>query len=263
MPTITRNAPGTFCWPELGTTDQAAAKTFWGALLGWTCTDRDTGPNGVYTIFQLGGRDAAALYTLGPDMVKAGIPPQWGSYVAVLSADEAAAKAKQLGGTVIMQPFDASENGRMAVIQDPIGATFSVWQANKHGGIAVAGEPGSLAWTQLNAKQPAPAKQFYTQLFGWKMQDDPMPGGGGDYTTLLLNAQPIGGIMPMPRDVPKEAPSHWLNYFASADVDASVKKATGLGGKAIVQPMDIPGVGRFAVIQDPQAAVFAVVRFTK
>ncbi|TMQ74024.1 MAG: VOC family protein [Candidatus Eisenbacteria bacterium] len=260
MPTITRNAPGSFCWPELGTTDQTAAKTFYGALFGWTFTDHDTGPNGIYTIFQLGGRDAAALYTLRPDMMQAGVPPHWGSYVAVLSADEAAAKAKQLGGTVIMQPFDASENGRMAVIQDPIGATFSVWQANKHDGIGVAGEPGSLAWSQLNARQPAPAKQFYTQLFGWKAQDDPMPMGG-TYTTLLNTGTPIGGIMPMPVDVPAQAPSHWLNYFASADVDASVKKATGLGGKALVPGRDIPGVGRFAVIQDPQGAVFAVVRF--
>jgi hypothetical protein len=194
-------------------------------------------------------------------MLKMGVPPNWGSYVAVESADAAAAKAKQIGGTVLMEPFDVSENGRMAVIQDPIGAVVSVWQGNKHCGVGVVGEPGALAWTQLNATKPAPAKQFYTQLFGWKAQDDPMPGGGGDYTTLLLNGQPIGGIMPMPPGVPASAPSHWLTYFASADVDATAAKVTGGGGKTMVPPTDIPGMGRFAVFQDPQGAFFAAVHF--
>ena len=261
MPTITRHAPGSFCWPELGTTDQNAAKPFYRSVFGWTFNDTPMGPGEVYTIFQLGGRDCAALYTLRPDMLKQGVPPNWGSYVAVDSADETAAKVKQLGGKVLTEAFDVSENGRMAIIQDPIGAVFCVWQAKKHGGVGVLAEPGALAWTQLNARQPAPAKQFYTQLFGWKAQDDPMPGGGGDYTTFMLNGQPIGGIMPMPPNVPKEAPSHWLVYFASADVDATAAKVIGAGGKVAVPPTDIPGMGRFAVFQDAQGAFFAVVHF--
>lgn len=261
MPTITQHAPGSFCWPELGTTDQHAAKKFYGALFGWTFRDNPMGPEEIYTIFELDGRDCAALYTLRHDMLKQGVPPHWESYVAVASADDAAARAKQIGGTVMMEPFDVMDAGRMAVIQDPIGAVFCVWQAKKSTGVGVLAEPGSLAWTQLNAKQPAPAKQFYTQLFGWKAQDDPMPGGGGDYTTFLLNGQPIGGIMPMPPNVPASAPSHWLTYFASADIDATTAKVTGLGGKTMVPPTDIPGMGRFAVFQDPQGAFFAAVHF--
>lgn len=261
MPTITQHAPGSFCWPELATSDQGAAKKFYSTLFGWTFRDQPIGPEEVYTIFELGGRDCAALFTLQPEMKKQGVPPYWGSYVAVANADEAAAKAKQVGGTIIMEPFDVMENGRMAVIQDPIGATFSVWQANKHGGVGVLAEPGALAWTQLNATKPEPAKKFYTQLFGWRAQDDPMPDGGGDYTTLMLNGQPIGGIMPMPPDVPASAPSHWLTYFASADVDATAAKVTAGGGTTAVPPTDIPGMGRFAVFQDPQGAYFAVVHF--
>lgn len=261
MPTVTQHAPGSFCWPELGTTDQDAAKRFYSTLFGWTFRDQPIGPEEVYTIFQLGGRDCAALYTLRPDMLKQGVPPHWGSYVTVANADEAAAKVKRIGGTVVMEPFEVSENGRMAVFQDPIGATFSVWQANQHGGVGVLAEPGALAWTQLNARQPAAAKQFYSQLFGWKTQDDAMPDGSGDYTTLLLNGQPIGGIMPMPKDIPASAPSHWLTYFASADVDATAAKVVKGGGRTMVAPVDIPGTGRFAVFQDPQGAFFAVVRF--
>jgi predicted enzyme related to lactoylglutathione lyase len=261
MQTVTQHAPGTFCWPELASTDQNAAKEFYGKLFGWTCRENPIGESEVYTIFQLGGRDCAALYTMKPEMQKQGVPPHWGAYVAVASADEAAAKAKQLGATVFLEPFDVMEHGRMAGLQDPIGAMFFVWEAKKHVGIGVMGEPGALAWTQLNAREPVPAKKFYTQLFGWTAQDDPMPQGGGDYTTLSRGGQPMGGIMPMPSEVPAQAPSHWLSYFATKDVDATVAKTMNLGGKTMVPGTDIPGMGRFAVLADPQGAVFAVVNF--
>jgi uncharacterized protein len=262
MQTITQHAPGTFCWPELATTNQDAAKAFYAPLFGWTFRDTPIGDAGVYTIFQLAGRDSAALYTMQPDMMKQGVPPHWGAYVAVASADAAAAKAKQLGATVVVEPFDVMEHGRMAVLQDPIGATFCVWEAKKHPGVGVMGEPGSLNWTQLNARQTGPAKAFYTQLFGWTSQDDPMPQGGGDYTTLLLNGTPMGGIMPMPKEVPAQAPSHWLTYFGTRDVDGTVAMAASLGGKTMVPATDIPGMGRFAVLADPQGAVFALIHFT-
>jgi predicted enzyme related to lactoylglutathione lyase len=261
MPTITQHAPGSFCWPELASSDQNAAKTFYATLFGWTFRDTPISDHEVYTIFQLDGRDCAALYTMQAEMKKQGVPPHWGTYIAVTSADAAVAKVKQIGGTVIMEPFDVMENGRMAVIQDPAGAVFSVWQANKHGGIGVSGEPGSLAWTQLNATKVAPAKAFYAQLFDWKMQDDPMSNGLGDYTTLILNGQPIGGMMPMPPDQPASVPSHWLAYFAVADVDATAAKVTAGGGQIAVPPTDIPGIGRFAVCRDPQGAHFSVIRF--
>ena len=220
------------------------------------------GPGEIYTIFELDGRDCAALYTLRPDMLKMGIPPHWAAYVSVANADEAAEKAKQLGGVVMMEPLDVMEHGRMAVLQDPIGAVLSVWQAKQHAGVGVLGEPGSLAWTQLNATKPGSAKAFYTRLFGWDSQDTPMQGGGGDYPMFMQGGRPIGGIMPMPADVPKGAPSHWLSYFAPSDVDATSTKTASLGGRALVPPTDIPGMGRFAVLQDPWGAVFAIVRFT-
>lgn len=260
MPTITQHAPGSFCWPELATSDQDGAKKFYSSLFGWTFRDTPIGPNEVYTIFQLGGRDCAALYTLQADMKAMGVPPHWETYVAVANADEAAERVKQLGGTVIKEAFDVMDAGRMAVVQDPIGGVFCVWQAKQHAGVGVTGEPGSLAWSQLDATDPAKAKPFYSQLFGWKTQDDPMPDGGGDYTTLILNGQPVGGIMPMPPEA-AGAPTHWLTYFASSDVDATAAKAATLGAAILVPPTDIPGTGRFAVLKDPSGAAFSLIHF--
>src|SRR6184192_4095337 len=135
MSTTTQHAPGTFCWPELSTTDQNGAKKFYSTLFGWTFNDTPIGPNEVYTTLQLGGRAAAALYNMRPEMRAQGIPPHWMSYVAVEDADQTAARARQLGGTIIVQPFDVMELGRMAVIQDPTGAPFALWQAKKHQGV--------------------------------------------------------------------------------------------------------------------------------
>ena len=263
MPTVTTHAPGTFNWPELATSDPAAAKKFYTSLFGWEYKDQDMGPQGVYTIFTLNGADVSACYTMDAGQASTGMPPYWGTYITVENADAAAAKAKTIGGTVMMEPFDVMEHGRMSVITDPQGATFCVWQAKKNIGILVHGEPNSLGWTQLNAKDTGVAKKFYSELIGWKVQDDAMPAemGGGHYTTWLKADGPAGGMMAMPPGI--GAPSHWLPYFAVTNVDATTTKAASLGGKTYVPPADIPGTGRFAVLADPQGATFALITFTK
>jgi predicted enzyme related to lactoylglutathione lyase len=260
MPTMTQHAPGTFCWPECMTTDPAGAKAFYGALFGWTWRDNPMPSGEPYTTLELDGRAVGALQKLFPEMLAGGVPPHWEVYVAVESADQAAAKTKELGGTVIMEPFDVMEHGRMAVLKDPIGGVFCAWQARQHAGVGVLGEPGALAWTQLNATAPALAIPFYTGLFGWAHRNDRMPQGG-EYTTFMRGQTPVGGMMPMPPGAGAHAPTHWLNYFATADVDATAAKAASLGGKTYVPPTDIPGMGRFAVLADPQGAAFAIVRF--
>jgi predicted enzyme related to lactoylglutathione lyase len=263
MPTVTTHAPGTFAWPELVTSDGAAAKKFYMALFGWDAEDQVMGPDMTYTIFKLRGTDVAAGFKMTPDMAKMGIPPNWGAYVTVENADAAVERAKALGGQLLQGPHDVMEHGRMAVLMDTQGATFSVWQAKNHIGVGILGEPGSLGWTQLNAKDPAAAKKFYPALLGWQVHDDPMPEsmGGGAYTTWLKADGAAGGMMPMPKDAP--APSHWLSYFAVASVDESAAKAASLGALTYVPPTDIPGTGRFAVLADPQGAAFAIVTFDK
>lgn len=259
MPVVAQHAPGTFCWPELNTSDTAGAKAFYTALFGWEFDDLPLGGDSVYTMWRKGAHQVGALSALDPRVHPPGTPPHWFSYVATADADAAAAKTEALGGKVLMPPFDVMDSGRMAVLMDPAGAAFGLWQAKQHTGSALLGEPGSLAWTQLNAADPAAAAPFYAGLFGWAHRRDPMPWGGF-YVTFMAGEERRGGGMPLPPGV--NAPAHWLPYFAVEDVDAAAAKAGTLGGKPHVPPTDIPGTGRFAVLADPQGAAFAIVKFS-
>jgi predicted enzyme related to lactoylglutathione lyase len=245
-------APGRFCWVELGTTDQAAAKEFYGKLFGWAADDRPAGPDGVYTMFQHGGRDAGAAYTLGAQ--QKGVPPNWAVYVAVTSADAAAKRAEALGGRILAPAFDVFDVGRMAVLQDPTGAAFSVWEARKHTGMGVIDEPGAFCWGELTTRDTKKAEAFYTALFGWGAKTDP-----GGYTEWTLDGESIGGMIAI-RPEWGDMPSCWGVYFQVTDCDAAVAKVTSLGGRKYMGPMDVAGVGRFAVVADPQGAAFSVIR---
>lgn len=260
MATITQHAPGTFSWPELATLDQDGAKAFYTKLFGWEFNDSPMGPGEFYTMLKLGGRDLGALYSMRKEERANHVPSHWNSYVAVASADQSAAKAKSLGGTVIMEPFDVMDAGRMAVIQDPTGAIFCVWEAKKHTGAGVLGENGSLCWTELMTGDAAKAKAFYTGLFGWAAEEKSM-GPGFTYTTFSNGGVPAGGMMQLTPEM-AHIPPNWGVYFAVADTDATVARATSLGGKTITPATEVPGVGRFAILQDPQGAVFAVIKLS-
>ena len=255
MMITTQHAPGTFCWPELTTTDPQGAKKFYTSLFGWSFVDNDMGQGGTYTMLQLKGTEVGALYPLEKEQLSRGVPPHWNSYVAVESADQAAAKAKQLGATVLMEPFDVMDVGRMAILQDPTGATFCVWQAKKHIGAGVLNEPGALCWTELMTSDTAKAEKFYTGLFPWKAEA--MKSPKMTYTLFQRGTTSAGGMMQITPEMGK-MPSHWLVYFEVADCDGTVAKAKGMGAKITVPATDIPNMGRFAVLQDPQGAPFAI-----
>jgi predicted enzyme related to lactoylglutathione lyase len=259
MAHFTAHLPGTFSWPELATTDQKAAVAFYRALFGWDVNDQPIGPNDMYSMFQLKGSDVAAAYTMRPEERQQGAPPHWNAYVTVANVEAATKKAQSLGATVIAPPFDVMDAGRMAVLQDPTGATFEVWQAGKSNGAKVLGEPGALCWTELTTTDPGAAEQFYTALFGWKAKRS-APGSPMPYTELTVAGAnyPSIGMMAKPPQMPAEVPSFWMPYFQVADVDASVAKATSLGAQVHFGPMTIPDGGRFAAIADPQGAAFAV-----
>lgn len=260
MTTMTKHAPGTFSWVELGTTNQDGAKKFYASLFGWTFKDFPMGPDaGVYTIFQNNGQDCAALYTLMPDMQKQGIPPNWGAYISVTSADDTAKKASSLGGKVMMEPFDVMGTlGRMAVIQDPTGAVFSVWQAKDHAGAGVLDEPGALCWAELLTNDTAKAEQFYTQLIGWKSEKAPMDNV--DYTLFKrADGANAGGLFKLTAEM-KGVPPNWTIYFQTSDIQATVDKVKGQGGQVMMPPTPIPHVGQFAMVQDPQGAVFGLLQ---
>ena len=257
MQETTEYAPGTFCWVELGTTDGEAAKKFYTELLGWSFTDVPMGPAGVYTMLNQDGKDVGALYTMPEEMTAHGVPPHWLSYASVKNADESAAKAKELGGTLMKEPFDVFDVGRMAVVQDPTGAMFAIWQAGTHKGAGLVNLPVSLCWNELTTRDTAKAGDFYTGLFGW--QKDAQQMDGMTYTMFVNNGRPAGGMYEPPPEM-GDVPPNWLAYFAVNDADATSARAADLGGKVCLPPTDIPNIGRFSVIQDPQGAAFAVIK---
>lgn len=258
MAVVTRHAPGTFCWAELATSDQPGATAFYTRLFGWANRDSPMPDGTTYTMLEMDGLPVGALYKIDPKNSPPGMPPSWTAYLAVESADATAAKVKTNGGMVMAEPFDVMDFGRMAVCADSVGAVFAIWKAGTHPGLGRTQEPGALSWVQLNASDPGAAAMFYQSVFGWTHRRDAMPQGG-DYVTWMLGDQPMGGGMPIPAGV--NAPAQWLLYFGASDVDATTTKAQQLGAKTLVPPTDIPGSGRFAVLADPQGAVFAVVKF--
>jgi len=253
----TKHAPGTFCWAELATTDAAGAKGFYTSLMGWSGHDDPLPSGGVYTMLQQGEGNIGALFQQMPDMVAAGIPSHWMPYVTVEDAAATAAKAKQLGGTVIKDAFDVFDIGSMAVLKDPTGAAFSVWQPKKHTGTDFTdGRPGTVCWNELATKDKDKAGTFYSELFGWKLapMEGPIP-----YTMCLAGETRAAGMLEMTEEW-GDLPSHWMIYFAVADCDAGAEQVKELGGEVKVPPTDIPSVGRFSVIQDPQGAVFSIIK---
>lgn len=258
MPTDDTHKAGTFCWIELMTTNGEAAKKFYSGLLGWTFDDMPLPDGMVYSMAKVNGKDAAGVFQMGPEMK--GMPPNWGSYLAVEDADAMTKKAVANGATAMKEPFDVMDIGRMAVLQDPSGAVISLWQAKKHRGVFAKRELGALCWSELYSTNVDAAGKFYVSTFGWKTDSMDM-GPMGTYTLfqdpLKGKEENIGGMMNMPPNM-KGVPSHWLSYFEVADVDSSAKKAGELGGKVVMPPMDIPNIGRFSIVQDPQGATFAL-----
>jgi predicted enzyme related to lactoylglutathione lyase len=147
--------PGTFSWAELSTSEPDGAKRFYAALFGWDYDDRPIPDGSVYTMARRDGKEAAALYA-----AREGMPTAWATYVTVESADATAARARELGATVLAEPFDVLKAGRMAVIQDPTGAIVSVWEPRESIGATVVNGPGTLTLTQLNTPDPEAAAAF-------------------------------------------------------------------------------------------------------
>ena len=255
--------PGEFRWVELATTDLGGARKFYGELFGWKMVENDMPDGEKYVTPQIGGEDVGGMCTLMEEQTRMGVPPHWGVYVGVEDADAAASKAEGLGGRIIKPPFDVMDVGRMAVLQDPTGAVFSVWQVtgDDHGGMGRhENVPGTLAWVELEARNEDVSGKFFMDLFGWTADVSEVPGGEGSYTTFMLGETRVGGMMKMSGDMP-DMPPHFLAHFQADDVDATSKRVAELGGKVMVPPMDVPGVCRFSVVCDPQGAAFTLLEW--
>ena len=267
---------GVPCWITAAQPDPRAAVEFYGALFGWEFEDRTpAGSQMPYFTATLGGLDVAAVGGQGPGEEG---PATWTTYVWVESADAAAATAERAGGSVLAPPFEIADAGRMAVLADPDGAVFCVWQADTGKGAQLVNAPGTWNFSGLSTRNPERARAFYAAMFGWNGGEDPgfatwrLPGYGDhlaqDDPELRERMAAVGAPEGFEDVVAyyepiadgDETPAHWSVTFAVDDADAIASRAAELGAEILVEPMDAPWV-RTAVLRDPQGAVLTVSKF--
>jgi uncharacterized protein len=236
---------GVPCWVD--TWQEEIPATFYSGLFGW---EADVGPD--YTMFRHRGLPVAGAGA------RAGASPAWTTYVWVDDADAVASRAVAAGGRLVAEPFDSLDGGRMALVADPAGAIFGVWQLGEHRGARVVNEPNAWSMSALSTPDVEGAKAFYESVFGWTTSDF-----GGATMWHLPGFSGGEPQQPVPRDVvaamlPGE-PAAWGVDFWVDDVDAAAERAAVLGGKVISPPSD-SGFGRGALLADPGGAVFSVSR---
>src|SRR5215210_3888022 len=226
----TSHAPGTFSWAELATSDAEAAKSFYTAVFGWEYDDSPIGDGQVYSMAQRDGKYVAALF--GSDQ-----PPHWNCYVTVDSVDDATRRAGEHGATVMMEPFDGMDVGRMSVIADPTGAALCLWEVRRNPGAALVNAPGAMTWNDLITPDLDAAARFYGELFGWTTEEIPDSGG---YRVIRNGDRSNGGIMPREVVGNADAPPAWLPYFGHEDVERLLDEVGGLGGRVLNGPVRVP-----------------------
>jgi uncharacterized protein len=299
MPERDGYIPGVPCWVDLSAPNPEAALEFYGGLFGWKFEDvQPAGRKAEYyvarhetastSIFDLSGAsrsgDVAAVRSLSS--TAPGIAT-WNTYFWVDSAEEAASRIREAGGSVLTEPFDFMDACRMGLFADPEGATFGVWEPKTHKGARLVNDPGALVFNGLNTRDLEGAKSFYGSVFGWRTGSI---GGGAEGWALpgygdwlerehhpSLRKQMaeagapqgfediVGAIVPIPDEQP-DTPAHWGVTFASADTDATAAKTRELGGEVVVPPFDAPWSTpgytiRITIVSDPQGATFSASRF--
>ena len=254
---------GVPCWIDTWRPDPQPAVSFYTELFGWEAEDTmPPGTNGQHYMCRLGGRDVAAIASR-PDKAPS-TPPAWGTYVWVESAEDAAAKAVDAGGNVVMEPFPSLDGGRIAVVADPAGAALGVWQPGAHKGAQLVNEPGAWAMSMLNTRDPEGAKKFYGAVFGWETDTFDMgegeitmwrvPGYVGGEPEQPVSREVVGVMAPAVGD---DVAPHWSVNFWIDDADGAAEKTARLGGSVVEPPHDLPGF-REAVLADPEGADFSV-----
>jgi predicted enzyme related to lactoylglutathione lyase len=272
-----RYIPGVPCWIDTTQPDPEAAVDFYRGLFGWEFENvMPPDAPGTYHVARIRGGDVAAVGSLPEGAPRVAT---WNTYIWVDDADETAAKVRAAGGTVLSEPFDVGDAGRMAVLADPAGAAFCAWQAKQHRGAAIVNEPGSLNFNELHTRDVAGARSFYGDVFGWEALGvgDSMMWALPAYGDFLASRTPglreniaemgapprfeevVASLIPIPDDQP-DTPAHWSVTFAVDDADAVAARAAELGGRVVAGPVDGPWV-RLTIIADPQGATFTASKF--
>lgn len=261
MPEREGYAHGVPGWVDLATTDLDGAKDFYSALFDWDSAEveMDGEPSG-YTIFTKGGKKVAGLGELPEG---AGMPPVWSTYISVDDLDAAVEAALEAGGSVFMPATEVGDTGRMAFLTDPTGAFIGLWQAGTHRGADIVNDHGTYTWSELLTDDTEKAAKFYSDVFGYRTETSDMENGS-TYTSFWASGNIEGnaaaGMMSRTSDM-GDFPNYWGVYFAVDDCETTAKAAAANGGAVIVPPFTATGVGRIAVLRDPQGGVFSVIQY--
>jgi predicted enzyme related to lactoylglutathione lyase len=270
-----RYIPGVPCWTDSPQPDPEAARDFYGALFGWELEDVMPPESPLrYYVGRIRGGDVGAV---GSQPQGEPQPAAWNTYVWVESADATAEKVRAAGGTVLMEPGDVMDAGRMAVFADPSGAAFNVWQPKNHRGATVVNEHGSVNFNNLHTRDLDAARAFYGAVFGWELLDSGTMWALPGYGDFLERRTPglrermaemgaperfedvVASAGLIPDDQP-DTPPHWGVTFGVDDADAIASRAAELGATVVVPPFDAPWV-RMTIIRDPQGATFTASQF--
>jgi predicted enzyme related to lactoylglutathione lyase len=242
-------------WVDLSTPDPAAAQAFYGGLFGWQFDDVRHEGELIYHNAHIDGYRVAGLGRQDAEMAAGGVPALWTTYINHEDAAAVAAKAQRAGGTVLVPPMQVMDQGHMAVIVDPSGAVFGVWQPLAHIGAQLVNMPNTLVWNELQTPAIGAARDFYGEVFGWEYEVD-----GNGYVLARVNGREQAGMMALDPSW-GDVPPNWLLYFLVSDAAAAAARAQELGGSVSVPVTEAPGVGRFAILSDPQGAVFSVIEY--
>ncbi|MFH0518643.1 VOC family protein [Streptomyces sp. M41] len=251
---------GSPCWVDVGLPDAEAGKHFYGELLDWTF--EDTGPEtGHYTLALSDGQPVAAIVpeTSGrPSAV-------WTVYLAVPDVGAAAERVRAAGGRVTVQPTALGELGKLAVVRDPCGVAFGLWEGGELPGFGKRDAPSSFTWSELHTRDSSVVDSFYKGVFGYDAQPTIGPTGSFDYEAWYARGSEDGasiGRLQMPADAPAGLPTQFLVYFSVESCDAAERTIRDrLGGRIHFVAHDGP-LGRTLKVADGQGAAFALISTT-
>ncbi len=247
--------PGKFVWFEHLSADIPKARKFYDALFGWHTESIPMGAQRYSMILNGDGTTSQGIG--GYRNVAPAERPGWMSYISVDDVDASYAAALAAGASAVAAPSDFGPFGRGATLTDPTGAVFSLWKSSDGDQADPARTPiGGWCWNELWTTDDARARAVYEQVFGYTHDTMDM-GDGGTYYMVKTGEVARGGLMHSVRD---DAPSMWLPYVAVADCDASALRAKALGGKVLMEPSDIPNIGRYAIVEDTLGAAIAFIK---
>jgi predicted enzyme related to lactoylglutathione lyase len=252
LPTVEAAHHGAPSWVDLSTSEIEGATEFYTELFGWSVATTST-PMGEYHIASVDDREVCGMMAHGDG--QQGMPAVWTVFFTVGDLEATLASIDDHGGAVVQPPIEIPGGAHVAVATDPAGAMFAVISGGPHPrGAYISAALGGVGWVETLTRDPLAIVPFYETVFGWQTHSDEATG----YTMFTLDDANVGGMLPMPSEVPAEAPSHWATYFTVADCEATARRCAELGGQ-VHRPASSAGGVRFAVLSDPQGATFSVI----